>query len=186
MTARRYIAGYAAIIIAVGLHTPAFGHGKQHNPTRFQYVQSKGIPPEYAGLLNPLAATPESLAAGKELYSQNCVACHGGTGEGDGEMAKDLEPKPSNIAVMYEMPMMGMGNQGRGAHMMHGTLHHHPGTTHAQAMGGTNLDAYMFWAVSEGGEPMGSAMPAFKDTLSEDERWEILLYVANGFKTELQ
>lgn len=186
MTERRYFAAYAATLIAVGLHTPAFGHGKGHNPTRFTYVQSEGIPSEYADLLNPLSATPETLTAGKELYQQNCVVCHGETGEGDGEAANDLEPRPSDIAVMYEMPMTGMGNQGPGAHLMHGKLHHHPGMTHAEAMGGTNLDAYMFWAISEGGEPMGSAMPAFKDILSEDERWEILLYVANGFKSELQ
>jgi mono/diheme cytochrome c family protein len=27
-------------------------------------------------------------------------------------------------------------------------------------------------------------MPAFKNVLSEKERWQILLYVANGFSTD--
>jgi len=49
-------------------------------------------------------------------------------------------------------------------------------------MGGLNLDAYNFWAVSEGGEEFSSSMPAFKEVLSEQERWQILLYVANGFQ----
>ena len=31
------------------------------------------------------AATPESLARGRQLYQDNCVCCHGPTGRGDGE-----------------------------------------------------------------------------------------------------
>jgi mono/diheme cytochrome c family protein len=27
-------------------------------------------------------------------------------------------------------------------------------------------------------------MPAFKDVLSEDQRWEIILYIANGVRTD--
>lgn len=180
-------AGFALVL---GLANVVFGHGMEHNPSRFQYVQSKGMPSEYAGLLNPLRATSDTLSAGQTLYDENCVSCHGAAGEGDGELAAALEPKPASIAGMYDATMMGMGQGMMGAggadtHLMHGVEHHHPGMTHAEAMGGTNLDAYMFWAISEGGAPMGSAMPAFKDVLSKDERWEILLYVANGFRTEV-
>ena len=43
-------------------------------------------------------------------------------------------------------------------------------------------DAYLFWRLSEGGtiEPfksMGSSMPAFKNMLSERDRWDVLAYV---------
>jgi len=31
---------------------------------------------------NPIAASPESLAAGKQLYLRNCAPCHGSSGEG--------------------------------------------------------------------------------------------------------
>jgi mono/diheme cytochrome c family protein/plastocyanin len=34
--------------------------------------------------------TPEALANGKELYAQNCAACHGENGAGDGVFADDL------------------------------------------------------------------------------------------------
>jgi mono/diheme cytochrome c family protein/plastocyanin len=34
--------------------------------------------------------TPETLANGRELYAQNCAACHGENGAGDGVFADDL------------------------------------------------------------------------------------------------
>lgn len=38
-----------------------------------------------------------NLNAGKSLFQNNCVACHGATGNGNGELAKDLNPKPTNF-----------------------------------------------------------------------------------------
>lgn len=38
-------------------------------------------------------------------------------------------------------------------------------------------DGYLFWTISEGGAPVGSAMPPFKRTLSEDEIWRIVTYL---------
>jgi cytochrome c oxidase cbb3-type subunit 3 len=51
--------------------------------------------PEAAKLKNPEAATPESMAAGKQLYTRNCAACHGinatgGTGNDIAPPAPDL------------------------------------------------------------------------------------------------
>jgi mono/diheme cytochrome c family protein len=36
------------------------------------------------------AATPESVAHGRQLYQQNCASCHGPEGRGDGPQVKDL------------------------------------------------------------------------------------------------
>jgi mono/diheme cytochrome c family protein len=36
---------------------------------------------------NPLAATPENLAAGKKFYDIHCGVCHGAGGRGDGPVA---------------------------------------------------------------------------------------------------
>ena len=40
-------------------------------------------------------------------------------------------------------------------------------------------DGALFWRVSEGGmiEPFNSLMPAWKDTLSDDERWQVITYI---------
>lgn len=40
-------------------------------------------------------------------------------------------------------------------------------------------DDYLFWRVSEGGamEPFNSGMPAWKNTLDEQDRWDVLNYV---------
>lgn len=38
-------------------------------------------------------------------------------------------------------------------------------------------DGYLMWAISDGGAAMGSAMPAFKDTLSETDRWRIIRFL---------
>ncbi len=40
-------------------------------------------------------------------------------------------------------------------------------------------DDYLFWRISEGGamEPFNSAMPAWKQTLSEQERWHVINYI---------
>jgi mono/diheme cytochrome c family protein len=36
---------------------------------------------------NPVAATPETVAQGREIYLRECGSCHGATGQNDGEKA---------------------------------------------------------------------------------------------------
>jgi len=40
----------------------------------------------------------EELASGAELFTQNCSACHGAKGNGDGPAAVALNPKPRKLA----------------------------------------------------------------------------------------
>jgi mono/diheme cytochrome c family protein len=50
------------------------------------------------------AASPTLLAIGKQLYGQQCAACHGATGRGDGEAAYLLYPKPRDlVAAKYRL-----------------------------------------------------------------------------------
>lgn len=42
-------------------------------------------------------------------------------------------------------------------------------------------DEYLLWTMSEGGEPVGSEMLAFKETLTEDEMWKIVAAMRAGF-----
>ncbi len=97
----------------------------------------------------------EQASKGMNLYRDNCMACHGVDGRGTGPLAKSLEHPPADLTNHFHM------EQGKG-------------------------DQYLFWRISEGGtvEPfvsMKSAMPAFKGTLSESERWSILSYVHQVF-----
>ena len=41
-------------------------------------------------------------------------------------------------------------------------------------------DPFLMWSISEGGKALETAMPAFKDVLSEKERWSIVHYLRNG------
>ncbi len=38
-------------------------------------------------------------------------------------------------------------------------------------------DPFLFWSISEGGVPLKTAMPAFKDVLSDQQRWQIIHYL---------
>ena len=38
-------------------------------------------------------------------------------------------------------------------------------------------DSYMSWTIAEGGVPIGTAMPPFKDVLKEDQIWKIIIYL---------
>ncbi len=41
-------------------------------------------------------------------------------------------------------------------------------------------DSYLFWTISEGGKQFQTAMPPFKETLSPEDRWKIILYLREG------
>jgi copper transport protein len=47
---------------------------------------------------NPIAATADSIARGRDLYLANCAACHGTTGAGDGLSAAGMLPGPGDLS----------------------------------------------------------------------------------------
>jgi mono/diheme cytochrome c family protein len=53
------------------------------------------IPAEFAGQTNPLGA--DAAAAGAEIFKNNCTACHGEQGHGDGPAGAALNPAPKNL-----------------------------------------------------------------------------------------
>ena len=48
---------------------------------------------------NPIPATPENIAKGKELFEGKgtCFTCHGTSGKGDGDAGKALDPSPRDF-----------------------------------------------------------------------------------------
>ena len=52
---------------------------------------------------NPVKSTPESIAQGKKIYRYDCALCHGATGDGKTEVAKDLKiPDLTDPAALKE------------------------------------------------------------------------------------
>ncbi len=49
------------------------------------------VPVKAAREPNPVKSTPESIAEGKKIYGYDCAQCHGGTGDGKTDVAKDLK-----------------------------------------------------------------------------------------------
>jgi mono/diheme cytochrome c family protein len=95
---------------------------------------------------------PAALAEGEAIYGQHCVFCHGDALRGDGLFAGALRPRPANFTD--------------------------PGTI-AQLQ-----ESYLFWRIATGGPglpPEGkgwnSAMPAWKDELTEEQIWKVILYL---------
>jgi cytochrome c553 len=104
-------------------------------------------PHEFAEMTNPFLHDADAIAAGQPIFEASCVVCHGSTGEGDGPGAAGLDPQPASLADPEMMSDV--------------------------------TDGYLFWRISEGGmaEPFNSAMPPWKDVLSEEEIWQVVNYV---------
>jgi mono/diheme cytochrome c family protein len=93
-------------------------------------------------------ASPELMALGKRLYDAQCAACHGIGGQGDGEAAYLLYPKPRDfVAAQYRLVS---------------TWERVP------------TDEDLFRTISRG--MPGSAMPSWAH-LSEEERWGLVHHV---------
>jgi mono/diheme cytochrome c family protein len=57
------------------------------------------VPDKAAKTANPVKSSPESISAGKALWSQHCSSCHGKTGLGDGSKAAQLKTQPNDLTV---------------------------------------------------------------------------------------
>ncbi|NJO08251.1 MAG: c-type cytochrome, partial [Chloroflexaceae bacterium] len=81
------------------------------------------------------------------FYAEDCAVCHGETGKGDGVFSRGMNPRPIDLTNKVLLDRLS--------------------------------DDYLYWRVSEGGleAPFLSAMPAFKDILDDEQRWELIAYV---------
>lgn len=104
-------------------------------------------------------AFAERLADGRKIYYQNCFYCHGDLMAGDGMFAHALNPIPTNFQDPGTIAML--------------------------------REAFLFWRISKGapglpdeGGPWQSAMPAWESFLTEEEMWNVTLFLYHftGYK----
>lgn len=158
---------------------------KIQSPTGIR-IQHPTIPGQYEKLINPYRDPKEDLvkqfiekenlgamkieearalmvqktiAEGRGLYQRNCRPCHGSKADGNGPMAVGFRLRPANFRDPGTIP--------------------------------TVIEAYVFWRVKEGGRglpnestPWDSVMPRWKDELTDDQIWKIILAEYNTADVE--
>lgn len=96
------------------------------------------------------AVTPALVAHGKEVYEENCAACHGAKGDAQGLCSAFLIPRPRNFT----------------------TAHFRLRSTPS---GNLPTDADLFRVVALGVN--GTPMPPWRFRLNETDRWAVVEYV---------
>ncbi|RKU18154.1 cytochrome C [Candidatus Poribacteria bacterium] len=90
---------------------------------------------------------------GRRVYYDNCFYCHGDHLDGQGHFAHGLIPLPANFQDPGIIPNF--------------------------------QEAFFFWRISKGGPglppagtPWNSAMPVWEEVLTEDEIWDVILFLS--------
>ena len=90
---------------------------------------------------------------GRRVYYDNCFYCHGDHLDGQGHFAHALNPLPANFQDRGIIP--------------------------------NYQEAFFFWRISKGGPglpasgtPWNSAMPIWEDILTEDEIWDVIIFLS--------
>ena len=71
----------------------------------FAYYENKPwkVPEEAKLRPNPIYPSASALAAGRSIYMDKCVQCHGQTGKGDGPDAASYYPSPTSLVDAKHM-----------------------------------------------------------------------------------
>lgn len=144
--------------LSVPVQAPAFGRTVHPAPPTTIIVHENEI--DLVAGHNPYRelekTDPEAfgrhLENGRRVYFENCFYCHGDAMAGDGMFAHGLNPIPTNFTDPGVLPMF--------------------------------QESFIFWRVSKGapglpeeGGPWDSAMPAWEEFLTEEELWDVVLFL---------
>lgn len=102
-------------------------------------------------------ATSQQIASGKQVFEDHCLRCHGVKARGQIE---DWQ-KPGADGKYPAPPLDGS------AHAWHHNM---------KVLRGT---------IDRGGIPLGGTMPAFNDTLNEDQKTAVLAYIQSLWPDEV-
>lgn len=177
-TERRFLPYLAAVVLLVPAgvaasiyldmtaepQAPGFGRTVHPAPPDQITVHDKAF--DLVTLENPYRSLEQSdpegfrrhVAAGREVYYQNCFYCHGDLMQGRGLFAHGLNPIPTNFQDPGTIPMF--------------------------------QESFLFWRIAKGGPglppeggPWESAMPAWEKFLSEEEMWNVILFLYDFTET---
>jgi mono/diheme cytochrome c family protein len=126
-------------------------------------IQFRGKEIAIAGFDNPLrkdaAAFKQHVAVGGEIYIRNCMYCHGDNLDGKGHFAAGFNPPPANFQDPGTIAML--------------------------------QEAYLFWRIAKGGPglpkestPWNSVMPAWEDRLTEEQTWQVIMYLYDATRQQ--
>ncbi len=100
---------FCAAILLVFAATPTLGH----------MSQEAAPAPAGAAVRNPVKPTPESQARAKKLYGMDCEICHGTSGDGKTDLARDMKLKiadwtdPASLAGKTDQELFNIIRQGK-------------------------------------------------------------------------
>jgi len=172
LTERRFAPYLAAVVLLIPLLVvtniylassappvaPAFGRSVHPAPPDQITVHEQAI--NLVTLNNPYrhledddpAAFADHLANGRRVYYENCFYCHGDLMRGAGIFASGLNPIPTNFQDVNTISQL--------------------------------QESFLFWRIAKGapglppeGGPWDSAMPAWEKFLSEEEMWDVILFL---------
>ena len=134
--------------------------GRTIHPPPPSEIQFKGRKIDLVKETNPFRKLENSepdkfrqhVENGRTIYYENCVFCHGDDMAGDGVFARGYDPIPANFKDPTTIAML--------------------------------QETYLFWRIAKGGpglpdesSPWASAMPAWEKFLSENEIWDVILFL---------
>lgn len=123
-------------------------------------IQFKGETIDLTTAVNPYRALEDSdpeafeehVENGRRVYYENCVYCHGDNMAGEGIFAHGFTPIPANFQDPQTIGIL--------------------------------QESYLFWRIAKGAPglpeestPWDSAMPAWEDFLTEEEMWDVILFL---------
>lgn len=134
--------------------------GRTIHPPPPNEIQFKGKTIDIAEGENPYRELKNSdpsayqthVENGRTIYYSNCVFCHGDNMKGDGLFSHGFDPIPADFKDPTTIAML--------------------------------RETYLFWRIAKGGpglpdesSPWASAMPAWENFLSEEEIWDVILFL---------
>jgi DMSO reductase family type II enzyme heme b subunit len=117
------------------------------NPIRSRVLEQYATDTDAA-----LDSYQSAISAGSEVYYQNCFYCHGDLLNGQGPYSRGLYPLPANFQDLGTISQL--------------------------------QESYVFWRITTGAAglpdaatPWNSTMPAWHEMLSEQEVWEVIMFL---------